>query len=289
MSTGVRRRREPVYRALEIIAGGLVRAQGVDLRYTGIQNIPESGGAVLAINHTGYVDFIPVGLGARRAGRRARFLIKSEVMDLAIMRFLVRNTGTVPVDRSRGADAYRVAVARLRQGQLVAAYPEATISRSFELKEFKSGAVRMASEAGVPVIPVIVWGSQRQWTKGGRRNMGRSRIPVHVRFGLPMTVDTDRSPEQETQRLRETMNAMLLEVQDGYGPHPAGEFWVPARLGGSAPTPQEAAVIETEEALRKAEARTRRAEARARKAEVAASKAKAAGEAEATARDRGRR
>ncbi len=187
-----------MYRALEIIAGGLVRAQGVDLRYTGIQNIPESGGAVLAINHTGYVDFIPV-------------------------------------------------------------------------------------------IPVIVWGSQRQWTKGGRRNMGRSRIPVHVRFGLPMTVDTDRSPEQETQRLRERMNAMLLEVQDAYGPHPAGEFWVPARLGGSAPTPQEAAVIETEEALRKAEARTRRAEARARKAEVAASKAKAAGEAEATARDRGRR
>ncbi|MEO9329240.1 lysophospholipid acyltransferase family protein [Gordonia aurantiaca] len=267
MSSGTRRRREPVYRALEIIANGLVRAQGVDLRYTGVQNIPETGGAVLAVNHTSYVDFIPVGLGAHRAGRRARFLIKSEVMDLAIMRFLVNHTGTVPVNRSHGTDAYRIAVARLREGRLVAVYPEATISRSFELKEFKSGAVRMASEAGVPIIPTIVWGSQRQWTKGGKRNMGRSRIPILVRFGLPFTVEPDGSPERETLRLRDTMNAMLHEVQDAYGAHPAGEFWVPSRLGGSAPTPQEAAVIEAEEALRKAEARARRAaEIRARRA-----------------------
>ena len=55
---------------------------------------------------------------------------------------------------------------------------------------------------------------------------------------------------------------MLHEVQDAYGEHPKGEFWVPARLGGSAPTPEEAAVIETEEAQRKAEERARKASSR---------------------------
>ncbi|WP_439031118.1 lysophospholipid acyltransferase family protein [Gordonia terrae] len=256
--------REPVYRALEIIANGLARAQALDLHFTGIDNVPDSGGAVVCVNHTGYLDFLPLALGVQRAGRRTRFLIKSEVMDVAIMRFLVNHTKTVPVDRSRGAEAYQAAVGRLRDGHIVAVYPEATISRSFELKDFKSGAVRMATEAGVPIVPAIVWGAHRQWTKGGRRNIGRSRLPVHVRFGMPFTPGPDQTPERETLRLRDTMATMLLEVQDAYGAHPPGEFWVPSRLGGSAPTPQEAAVIEADEALRKAEARAQRAAAKSR-------------------------
>lgn len=161
-----------MYRTLELIANGIVRAQALDLHFTGIENIPDSGGAVLCVNHTGYVDFLPLALGVQRAGRRTRFLIKSEVMDIGIMRFLVNHTKTVPVDRSRGAEAYRAALGRLRDGYIVAVYPEATISRSFELKEFKSGAARMAAETGVPIIPAIVWGAHRQWTKGGLRNIG---------------------------------------------------------------------------------------------------------------------
>ncbi|GAB16868.1 putative acyltransferase [Gordonia effusa NBRC 100432] len=256
---------EPVYRVLEGIAGTLVRVQGVRRTYVGLENIPPlPGGAVLAVNHTGYFDFLTMALGVYRAGRRTRFLIKSEVMDIAIMRFLVNHTGTVPVDRSAGHDAYERAVAALRNGELVAVYPEATISRSFELKEFKSGAVRMAMEAGVPVIPTIVWGAQRQWTKGGPRKMGRARIPVAVRFGTPITIPLDGDPEVATEALRETMTEILHEVQDGYGPHPAGEFWVPARLGGSAPTPAAAKVIEDAEAAEKAAARAAKREGKSR-------------------------
>ncbi|MGV9709709.1 lysophospholipid acyltransferase family protein [Gordonia sp. NPDC003424] len=250
---------EPVFRTLEIIANGLAHAQGLKLTFRGVENIPGSGGAVLTVNHTGYVDFLPAALGLRRAGRRPRFLIKSEVMDVAIMRFLVNHTKTVPVDRSAGAEAFGAAVQRLREGEIVVVYPEATISRSFELKEFKTGAVRMAAAADVPIIPAVVWGAQRQWTKGGTRAMGRKHIPVSVSFGPPFRVGADESPEAATQRLREVMEAELLEVQTEYGPHPAGEFWVPSRLGGSAPTPEEAHLIEDAEAARKAEARARKA------------------------------
>lgn len=245
---------EPVFRALEIIATTLARAQKLDLQYSGLENIPRIGGAVLVLNHTAYVDFIPAAIGVHRVGRRVRFMIKSEVMDIGIMRFLVNNTRTIPVDRSQGAQAYRAALSSLHEGEIVAVYPEATISRSFELKEFKTGAVRMAAGAHVPMVPAIVWGAHRQWTKSGRRAMGRRGIPIAVRFGRPITVAPDVDAEAETTRLRETMTQMLHTVQSTY-PHPAGEFWVPARLGGSAPTPAAAATIETEEAARKAAAR----------------------------------
>ncbi|GAC70968.1 lysophospholipid acyltransferase family protein [Gordonia soli] len=251
---------EPVYRSLEIIAHSLVRAQGLKLTFSGVENIPKTGGVVLAVNHTSYVDFLPAALGVYRAGRRTRYMIKSEVMDIAIMRFLVNHTKTVPVDRSKGGEAYQQAVERLREGLVVAVYPESTISRSFELKEFKTGAARMAKESGAPIVPSIVWGAHRQWTKteAGTRNIGRSKLPVSVRYGPPISVAPDADPDETTVRLRTAMTELLHQVQDEYGDHPAGEFWVPARLGGSAPTPEAAAVIEDEEAARKAEARAAR-------------------------------
>ncbi|WP_051198490.1 lysophospholipid acyltransferase family protein [Gordonia shandongensis] len=250
---------EPVYRILEALAGAIMTVQGVRRRYDGLENVPASGGAVLAVNHTSYVDFLPAGLGLYRRGRRGRFLIKSEVMDVGIMRFLVKHARAVPVDRSAGREAYRVAVADLRAGEIIVVYPESTLSRSFELKEFKTGAVRMASEAGVPVIPTIVWGSQRQWTKGAKRRMGRSRIPVDVAFGEPLHVTPRDDPEEATRRLRAAMEALLHRVQSGYPDAPAGADWLPARLGGGAPTPAEALVIEDAEAAEKARRRAQRA------------------------------
>ena len=66
---------------------------------------------------------------------------------------------------------------------MVGLMPEATISRSFELKEFKTGAARMALEAGVPMVPLIVWGAQRIWTKDHPRNVGRRKDPGRRRGG----------------------------------------------------------------------------------------------------------
>src|SRR6516164_9393591 len=163
---------EPVFRALEIAARLVVLATGTRITFGGEENIPDRGGAVIAINHTSYVDFLPAALAVHRRHRRLRFLIK--------------HTRTIPVDRHAGADAYAVAVRQLREGDLVGVYPEATISRSFELKEFKTGAARMAWEADVPIIPVIVWGAQRIWTKDHPRNIGRKKLPISVQVGAPL-------------------------------------------------------------------------------------------------------
>src|SRR4051794_36271716 len=70
---------EPVFRALEITAVTAVRATGTRITYQGVENIPAVGGAVIAINHTGYLDFLPAALAAKKRGRRLRFMIKAEM------------------------------------------------------------------------------------------------------------------------------------------------------------------------------------------------------------------
>jgi 1-acyl-sn-glycerol-3-phosphate acyltransferase len=246
---------EPVFRTLEIAVSLATRALGNKITYQGLENLPECGGAVVAINHTSYVDFFPAALAAYHRHRRMRFMIKTEMQDVKAVNFLIKHTGTIPVDRHAGAGAYAVAVERLRAGEIVGVYPEATISRSFELKEFKSGAARMAREAQVPIVPLIVWGSQRMWTKDHPRNMGRKKIPITVAVGAPLYAA--ESIDETNAAMREAMNTLLHKVQAEY-PHPAGAYWVPHRLGGSAPTIDEAKVIEEAELAERARRRAER-------------------------------
>jgi 1-acyl-sn-glycerol-3-phosphate acyltransferase len=240
---------EPVFRTLEIAATTAVRATGTRLTYQGVENIPATGGAVIAINHTGYLDFLPAALAAKKRRRRLRFMIKAEMQRVKVIDFLIRHSKTIPVDRRAGAGAYSVAVQRLREGELVGVYPEATISRSFELKEFKSGAARMALEAQVPIVPLIVWGAHRIWTKDHPRNLGREKTPITVAVGraLPPT----GTAEELMNELRLEMTALLHGVQQSYD-HPQGAYWVPRRLGGSAPTMEEARVREEAELAERA-------------------------------------
>jgi 1-acyl-sn-glycerol-3-phosphate acyltransferase len=142
-----------------------------------------------------------------------------------------------------------VAVQRLREGELVGVYPEGTISRSFELKEFKTGAARMAIAAQVPIVPVIVWGAQRIWTKDHPRHVFRNKVPITVQVGPPVRAAEDIAATEAA--LRESMTTQLHQAQERY-PHPAGAYWVPRRLGGGAPTLAEAARMDAVEAAARA-------------------------------------
>lgn len=244
---------EPVYGAVIKAARTLWRTQGLTFTLAGLENLPAHGGAVVAINHTGYLDFTFAGLPAAGVGRKVRFMAKQEVFDNKFGGPLMRGMRHIPVDRANGAESFDAAVAALKAGELVGVYPEATISRSFELKEFKTGAARMAIAADVPIIPHIVWGAQRIWTKGHPKKMWRPKVPISIAVGEPIMPTLP--PAELTELLRSRMHQLLLQVQDAYGPYPPGEFWVPHRLGGGAPTPAQAAEMEAAEAKAKAERR----------------------------------
>lgn len=246
---------EPVYRTLEITAKALVAATGTTITYQHLEHIPRTGGAVIAVNHTSYVDWLPAALAANARGRRVRYMIKAEMQQVKVVDFLIKHTKTIPVDRGSGSGAYAAAVRLLKDGEVVGLMPEATISRSFELKAFKTGAARMALEAGVPMVPLIVWGAQRIWTKDHPRDLGRRKIPVVVAAGPPLP--PSGAVEHLDAALREAMTSLLHRVQKRY-PHPEGAFWVPRRLGGSAPTVAEAEIIEDTEKVERARKRAER-------------------------------
>lgn len=243
---------EPVYGGAIRAARMLWRIQGLRFTVTGIENLPVTGGAVIAINHTGYLDFTFAGLPALRQGlgRKVRFMAKQEVFDNKFGGPLMRGMRHIPVDRANGAESFDAAVAALQAGELVGVYPEATISRSFELKEFKSGAARMAIAADVPIVPHIVWGAQRIWTKDHPKKLLRPKVPISIAVGEPIAPTLPAA--ELTELLRTRMQHMLEQVQDAYGPYPPGEFWVPHRLGGGAPTPAQAAEIEAAELAERA-------------------------------------
>ena len=210
---------------------------GLRFDFQGVDHIPRKGGAILSINHVGYLDFALTGTAALPTGRYVRFMAKKEVFDNKLAGPLMRGMHHICVDRNSGSASFVAALRALRASEIVGIFPEGTISVSFEIKELKSGAVRLAMAAGVPVIPTIVWGSQRIWTKKVKRNLRREKIPIIVEFGEPLYFDKQSDVEASESLLRETMIAMLHQVQQKYPDSHQGQRWAPLRLGGSAPAP----------------------------------------------------
>ncbi|HVM26314.1 MAG TPA: lysophospholipid acyltransferase family protein [Mycobacteriales bacterium] len=253
---------EPVYTPVVGLARAVFRALGLRFHVSGEEHVPRTGGAVMAINHVGYLDFTFAGLAARPAGRLVRFMAKKEVFDHKVAGPLMRGMKHIPVDRvSAPADSYRLAVEALRRGEIVGVFPEATISQSFELKEFKTGAVRMAMEAGVPLLPCVVWGSQRVFTKNRPKDLTRG-TPIRIVVGEPFSPASGSDPLEVTADLKRRMQALLEEARASYpgGPRtPADTWWVPAAQGGTAPTLEQAAAADAEEQAVRAARRAERA------------------------------
>ena len=157
--------RDLTYPPIILAAKTGFRLLGQRIQITGTEHVPRAGGVLLAVNHIGYVDFVYGGLAANPSGRKVRFMAKRELFDHRLAGPLMRSLHHIEVDRGAGEASLRTAVDYLRAGEAVGIFPEATISRALELKEFKTGAVRIAAEAGVPLVPVILWGTQRMMTK----------------------------------------------------------------------------------------------------------------------------
>lgn len=218
---------------------------GIRFDIVGQEYLPRVGGAVLAINHTSYLDFAFAGIPADRVGRRlVRFMAKDGVFRHPISGPLMRGMRHIPVDREAGSQAFRDAVTNLKAGELVGVFPEATMSRSFEIKDIKNGAVRMAAASSTPLIPMIVFGGQRILGYGVK-DFSRGKT-IAITIGEPIPCPRGADFEQLTVDLRTSMQALLDRTIDRYPPAPSGvdAWWLPARRGGTAPTLEEAERID---------------------------------------------
>ncbi len=252
---------EIVYPPIIATARLSFKAMGLRFDVVGAQHVPKIGGAILASNHVSYLDFIFNGFAAQPSNRFVRFMAKDSVFASKISGPLMRGMHHIPVDRAAGAGAYKSAIAALRSGEVVGVFPEATISLAFLIKDLKSGAARLASDSGVPLVPMVTWGGQRIMSKGTPRSFKRG-VSIGITVGEPLYPSPDDDVVEVTAQLRKTLEALLDETIQRYPDEPISDddrWWVPAKFGGTAPTLEEAKAIDDAHA---ASRRTRKARPR---------------------------
>jgi 1-acyl-sn-glycerol-3-phosphate acyltransferase len=246
-------RRDRPYRFVIRMALVLFRLFGFRFDVRGSEHVPTTGGAIICSNHVSFFDFTYLGLGALPQHRLVRFMAKSSVFDHWFAGRFMRAMQHIPVDRKAGAAAFEAAVRALKDGEVIGVFPEATISTSFTVKDLKAGAARMASQSGAPIIPAAVWGGHRVATKGHVKL--RRGVAVTVILGEPIVAGPGEKAQSLLRRTRAAMEQLLDEAQRTYPQQPAGpddRWWLPAHLGGTAPTPEVAADADAVRAAGKA-------------------------------------
>jgi 1-acyl-sn-glycerol-3-phosphate acyltransferase len=167
------------------------------MRFEGVERIPATGGALLTYNHVSVLDPLPVALAATRRGRSVRFLAVSDVFEQRFVGWALRRTEQIPLRRGLGDwEAIGRVADVLRAGSLAGMSPEGTVGDGAVLQPGQRGAARIALLAGVPVIPVGVWGTQRRWGKDGMRwTLERPRVVVMVGAAIAPEGDARSRPD----------------------------------------------------------------------------------------------
>lgn len=179
------------------------------VRAIGVENVPKSGGLLLAPNHFSQMDHFFIGLYLRR---QVRFMAKSQMFGPPVLTYIYKHGGVFPVRRGHhDEESLKTAFAILEQGGMLLVYAEGGRSRSGRLKEVKPGIGRIALESGVPVVPVAIHGSEKV------RRWKRLRFPkVTVQFGEPLSFPTEEAPDRERQlEVAEQIFAPVRKMYEG--------------------------------------------------------------------------
>jgi 1-acyl-sn-glycerol-3-phosphate acyltransferase len=189
--------------------------------WTGQENVPQTGGVILAANHMSHFDPLVVAHYIYGSGRWPRFLAKASLWDVPVVGFFLRKTLQIPVERGsvEAVKSLDVLVDALQQGGAVLIYPEGTTTREPDLWPMrgKTGAARLALVTGAPVIPIAHWGSQRVFDVRTKKLSLRPRIPVTVTAGKPVDLSRWEGAAPTRAVLDQMTDAIMTDVRDLLG------------------------------------------------------------------------
>lgn len=244
-----------VYRGIVLFGLATMAAFRMRLSSSGEEHLPseevhgwtrtvEPGrGAVLAVTHFGYLDFaFAQRVIWHRIKAHPRFMVTKKHASKPVYRTVCDLCDHIVVDRANGAPALEASVAKLRAGEYICVFPEGGVSVSWTVRKLKTGAVRMAQQAQVPVIPVSVWGGQRGLTRGrgGLKLRNLWRLTAHVHIGEPLHLSPDDDVVEATEELRGRLQAGIdIGIEQDPVPAEPGAWWLPAHRGGGAVTEAE--------------------------------------------------
>lgn len=210
----------------------------VRYRFTRQSKLPRTGPFILAPNHYSEIDPIVMGGAVWHLGRVPRFMAKASLFKVRGLGWLLRASGQIPVERdgsSRAGNPMGAANKVIEQEAGVIVYPEGSLTRDPDLWPMrgKSGAVRLALETGIPLIPVAHWGTQNLMPRYGKRihPFPRKTIRVSVGEALDLSKFRDRSIDQQvvTEATEELMTAITRLLAELRGEDPPKDRWDPSR------------------------------------------------------------
>lgn len=180
------------------------------IKTTGLENIPKSGPAILAPNHSSVIDsfFLPAVLP-----RRVTFVGKAEYLDDWKTKKLFPALGMIAIDRAGGDSAQRAldaAAGLLEDGELFGIYPEGTRARDGFLHKGHTGAARLAMRTGAPIIPVGIIGTRR--IQPPDVPYPRPFLPAEIRFGAPIRASHIDAVNDERMHLRQITDELMFEI-----------------------------------------------------------------------------
>ncbi|MFZ1056049.1 MAG: lysophospholipid acyltransferase family protein [Opitutaceae bacterium] len=181
----------------------------------GLENLPKSGGYIVAANHASHLDPPIVG---QFLPRQVSFFARKTLWKPGIAAWWLDKVGTIPVDRDGGTslDAIKRVLQALAAGKVVIVFPEGTRSRTGELQPPKAGVGLLACKARVPVVPARVFGSFEAFGRTGRLRLGS---PVSVTYGRAILPEEYDRPGDGKERYARTA-ARIMEAITRIEPPP---------------------------------------------------------------------
>lgn len=235
-----RSEKTPIFRVLAGILLPLMNILG-KYRIQEGQHVPRSGAVVVAPNHYSEIDPIVIGVAIWMLGRAPRYLAKASLFKVPVLGWFLRRSEQIPVERqgSRGSDPLAQAKQLVDNELVVVVYPEGTLTRDPDLWPMrgKTGAVRLALTAGVPLIPVAHWGTQKIMPRYGKGVSLFPRKKVDIRFGPPVDLSAFEGRPLDSSTLTEATDVLMVAISgllaELRGESPPIERWDPARKGQS--------------------------------------------------------
>jgi len=211
----------------------------VKYRFHHRERMPQAGAFVLAPNHYSEIDPVVIGAASWKLGRAPRFLAKASLFKNPVLGWFLRTSGQIPVERagSKSHAALRAAEELVEKGRMVVVYPEGSLTRDPDLWPMrgKTGAVRIALERDIPIVPVAHWGTQALLPRYGKKISLFPRKTIDVIVGEPLDLSAYRGKPLEqatllkaTGELMDAIAALLAEVRHEQAP---AERWDPAAHG----------------------------------------------------------
>jgi 1-acyl-sn-glycerol-3-phosphate acyltransferase len=211
----------------------------VRFRFHHPERMPQSGAFVLAPNHYSEIDPLVIGVVSWKLGRAPRFLAKASLFKNPVLGWFLRTSGQIPVERagSKSHAALRAAEELVQKGRMVVVYPEGSLTRDPDLWPMrgKTGAVRIALERDIPIVPVAHWGTQALLPRYGKKLSLYPRKTIDVIIGEPLDLSAHRGkPLDQATLLKATgelMDALAALLGELRGERAPAERWDPAAHG----------------------------------------------------------